>query len=95
MKQKYAISESDLVKMIEDLEVVVVSLDRIGSSSENLETVRLRTADFLGSPTNFRRFAKMRRVLSHIFDSNASPQAVKKLEAKLARLQYWRHVDRR
>ena len=90
INKKYAVSERDLIKLLADLELVVVSLDRIGSSSDNSEEVRLRAADFLANASMFRRFARMRRMLWNVFDSNASAQTVKKLEDRLGRVKVWR-----
>ena len=90
-KKPYTISENDLVKLLADIDLVVVSLDRIGSSSENLEKARSQTAAFFGNPSMFRRLARMRRVLSEVFDKSASPKAAKRLEATLQRVKYWRN----
>lgn len=94
-KKKYSISESELLMILSDLELVVVSLDRIGSSSDDVQEVKMKAAEFIGNPRMFRRLAKVRRVLSDVFDSGASASAARKLDLKLRRAKYWRESESR
>lgn len=88
-ENKYSISEQELTKILTDLELIVVSLDRIGSSSDDLPAVKARAAEFIGDPRVFRRLARMRKVLSEIFDEGASAVAARRLERTLSRVKPW------
>jgi hypothetical protein len=89
-KRRYSLAEDSLVKILADLELIVVSLDRIGTSTGDDTEGRMRAAEFLEDEGVFRRLAHARRVLSDVFDAGASSETVRKFEARLARLRYWK-----
>jgi len=89
-QRRYSVAEDSLVKILADLELIVVSLDRIGASTDDDSEGRMRAAEFLKGENVFRRLAHARRALSDVFDAEASPETVRKLESRLARLKYWK-----
>lgn len=89
-RRRYSVEESSLVKILADLELIVVSLDRIGASTDDETEGRVRAAEFLKEEGVFRRLAYARRALSDVFDAGASSKTIRRFEAKLARLKYWK-----
>jgi|SRR5882672_12009744 len=89
-KNRFALAEHELIEMLADLNLIVVSLDRIGSSADTEKVASVLIGEFLLKRDFFKRMASMRRVLSKAFDVGASPEAQHRLETRLSRLRYWK-----
>lgn len=86
-RERYVVGEQKLIKVITDLNFLVVSLDRLGASTDGENEANAST--FLKETRAFRRLVNARRVLTDAFDGSATPEAVRRLETKLSRLKYW------
>lgn len=85
------IRRRDVETMIHDLSLVVVSLDRLGSTYYNRpRKLDAETIRFLNSVKLFRRLARIRGVLSEAYNVQTSKAAVRRLEEKGEKLAYWK-----
>ena len=89
-RKRYSIDEEDLTDLLADLELLVVSLDRIGAASEDESKSIALGGQFLIDKAVLKRLAKARHTLSGVFDESATPAAVRRLEARLARQRFWK-----
>ena len=90
MSDALTYKRSAIITMLRDLEVLVVSLDRIGSS----ESMSSREADrviseFVIKWDVFRRLAHMRYVLSEPFSHETGEDGMDELERELQGPRFW------
>ena len=98
-KKKIQLAENDVVAVLRDLEVLVVSFDRIGSEfSDDPQRHAIETDKFLFETFAFKKLARMRRILSDAYDAQRSKAAVRRLEERLEKTKVWpkhEHVRRK
>ena len=89
MADKIAVDRDTLLRALEHLEVIVPSLDRIGSAGAEVseDEHRRMLSDFMWEWGVGRRLAEVRRLLSDLFDYD-------ELEHLFGELETWR-VSRR
>jgi hypothetical protein len=76
--------------MIKELSLIVVSLDRLGSTYYNRPRKRdAQTTRFLKSIRLFKVLAQMRG-LSEAYNSQTAEAAIRRLEQKAEELGYWK-----
>ncbi len=86
---------SRILEILRDLELMVVSLDRIGSEylplpgRKSEEEINEMLADFIFSWKVLRRLAKARGVLSEAFSDELGEDDMGELEREFQDLQYW------
>ena len=82
------IPRATLLRVISHLETIVISLDRIGSSSEpNTDRVLV---DFINDWSVFQRLAECRGLLSELFSRELGEDDMDELERELRNVPYWR-----
>lgn len=90
VKRTIAISATDVEKIIYDLSLLVVSMDRLGSTY--YDKPRLLTQEnekFMQKAKAFRLLAQARRILSEAYYSQSSEVEIARLEEKAEVLPYW------
>ena len=90
MKKKITLSQTQVLRILADLEFIVPSLGRLGSA--RLPERRLKSAlyDFVVDGDVFRRLAAIRNEIILAVDKVASAQEVRALEAKLEKIKPWK-----
>ncbi len=85
-----------VLAVLRDLEQIVVSLDRIGSATqEQSETDQdAALAAFVREWEVFRKLASARRILSEPFSDELGPDDMDELEYELADVTYWSSTGR-
>lgn len=85
------IPKERLVSVLRNLEMIVVSLDRIGSAAADLgpEEYRRASSDFLDDWDVARRLASARRILSEPFSDEVGPDDMDELERELQHVEHW------
>jgi hypothetical protein len=84
--------KEQILKVLRDLEVLVVSSDRIGSawqdrdSDEKYNAMFVKFFDEFGF---FKKLAKMREILSEPFPYESDDNAVDELERNFQSLKFW------
>ncbi|HEX3798871.1 MAG TPA: hypothetical protein VH413_09230 [Verrucomicrobiae bacterium] len=94
MKKKgrtITLSATSVEKIINDLSLLVVSMDRIGSTYYNKPRKQaLELDNFLAEINAFKRLAQARGVLSEAYENQSSKLLVTRSEEKAEALPYWR-----
>lgn len=90
-------SRSDIVQVLRDLNILVVSLDRIGSFSHDLSRSEAAAllGDFFDAWDVGRRLARTRRILSKPFSTELGDDDMDELEREFEGLPHWRPNQRR
>lgn len=93
--EKVSYLKKDIIKVLEDLNMIVVSLDRIGSEysehegRKNDEELNALLADFIFDWSVDRKLAKARKVLEMAFSSELGDDDMDELEREFKNLRYW------
>ena len=84
-------SKSDVVKIIQDLSTIVVSLDRIGSTCDEFGCAEYERMliDFVENWRVSARLARARSVLSEPFSTELGPDDMDELERATQNIPYW------
>lgn len=90
--RKFAFDKKDLVSVLRDLNLIVVSLDRIGSLGTELgeDEQNALLANFITDRNVFRKLASMRSVLSEPFSDEPDSD---ELEREMEDLKYWNYEE--
>jgi hypothetical protein len=80
----------DIAEIILDLSLIVVSLDRIGSSQLKAEEMKVAIGEFAIARGIFSRLASARRILSTAFDESATPEQIELLEKRSEEMEMWK-----
>jgi hypothetical protein len=91
MEERISILRQDLVETVKFVDELVVSLDRIGSSTAELTAIeRAKVADrYLDEWNVFRRASAVRRALAEYFDRELGSEDMDELERELGGTVYW------
>ena len=90
-KKTIELKRREAESMISDLNLIVVSLDRIGSTYRRQpRQLNAETTRFLKSIKLFKRLTQMRRILSEAYNAQTSETAVLRMEEKAEKLGYWK-----
>ena len=84
--------KKDIIKIFADLEMMVVSLDRIGSYYSECETVEQYhklSSDFLDDWKILPKLANARKILDGSFSHELGKDDMDELEREFKDLQYW------
>ena len=84
--------KKDIIKILADLNMIVVSLDRIGSHYSGCKTVEeyhALSSNFLDDWKVLRRLAKARAILDTAFSRELGDDDMGELEREFKDLQYW------
>ena len=84
--------KKDIIKIFADLEMMVVSLDRIGSYYSECETVEQYhklSSDFLDDWKILPKLANARKILDGAFSRELGEDDMDELEREFKDLQYW------
>ncbi len=90
--EKVSYRRKDIIKILADLNIMVVSLDRIGSyysDSKTIEEYHAISSNFLNEWKIAPRLAKMRAVLNTAFSHKLGDDDMDELEKEFQDLQYW------
>ena len=93
--EKVSYLKKDIIKVLEDLNMIVVSLDRIGSEygicRDGKTDVELNAllADFIFDWDVDRKLANARKVLEEAFSYELGDDDMDELEREFKDLQYW------
>ena len=86
----------DIINILRDLEMIVVSLDRIGSAEAELlemgkpeHEVNSILSDWFDDWDVFRKLALARRILDEAFSRELGDDDMDELEREFQDLQYW------
>ena len=89
---KVTYRQSSIISVLRDLEMMVVSLDRLGSyegaAKDDADHNRL-LADFVTDWDVFRKLAEARAVLSEPFDDHVGADGMDLLERTMGDVKYW------
>lgn len=89
---KVSYRRKDIIKVLKYLNMMVVSLDRIGSNYENCENdeeYHKLLSDFLDDWKVFPKLSKARSILSESFSRELGEGDMDKLEREFKDLEYW------
>ena len=84
--------KKDIIKVLADLNLMVVSLDRIGSYYSECETVEeyhKLSSDFLDDWKILPKLATARKILDEAFSPELGEDDMDELEREFQDLQYW------
>jgi hypothetical protein len=88
--QTIKLRRQDVYKLIRDLNVLVVSLDRIGSAFFDDPTQQACATDkFLRDVLAFKLLAKARRMLCEAYESQLGGTEMERLEERLDKVKVW------
>ena len=89
-KRKITIDRTTLISIVRNLNTMVVSLDRIGSSfADDPKACDKATLRFLDSWWVWPKLSEMRSQLHDLFSSKAGPDGMGELERELQDVPYW------
>jgi hypothetical protein len=84
--------KKDIIKVLADLNMMVVSLDRIGSHYSDCKTVEeyhALSSNFLDEWKVLPKLANARKILDSAFSGELGDDDMDELERELQDLQYW------
>jgi len=92
MKNKVTINfqVEEVMRILEDLEFLIVSLDRIGSAQLAEEARKAEVYDFVIEGAVFRRLSAARKFFLERLDEGASSGIRDTLEQKLEKVKPWK-----
>ena len=85
-------NRKDIIQVLADLNLMVVSLDRIGSYYSKCKTVEeyhALSSNFLDEWKILRKLANVRKILDSAFSSELGEDDMDELEREFKDLQYW------
>jgi hypothetical protein len=89
-KKTLKIDRDVAIRILRDLETMVVSLDRIGSAfAENRRAYDRATAAFVDDWWIFGKLAGIRHSLSDLFSDKLGPDGMDELEREVQDVPYW------
>jgi len=90
-EKKLCYERSKIIAALRDLNMIVVSLDRIGSCAEDLEEDEYHrvTSEFIDDWEVCRKLANLRMILSEPFSTELGPDNMDELEREMQDVQYW------
>jgi hypothetical protein len=94
--EKVCYRKKDIIKILADLNVIVVSLDRIGSyynDCKSAEEYHALSSNFLNDWKVLRRLANARGILDSAFSYELGDDDMDELEREFKDLQYWSIVN--
>ena len=96
MTRRVALDRSKLVAVLRDLEMIVLSLDRIGSSEQDMSEVEFWEASsrFLRDWSVARRLLTARMMLSEPFSDELGPDDMDELERLVHDVPHWTFNER-
>lgn len=90
-RRTISLAASDVEKMIKDLNLLVVSMDRIGSTDfSNASQGDTEMGRYFQEIKAFRILAGARRILSEAYDSQSSKKEVAKLDNAAETFPFWK-----
>ena len=95
-KSQITYPRKKVIAVLRTLNELVVSLDQIGSASDDMtETENLAAlSDFMG-PKMFRKLARARAILSAPFSTKLGADEMDELEREMQDIQYWNDRKRK
>ncbi len=90
--EKVSYRRKDIIKILADLNMMVVSLDRIGSYYSDCKTVEeyhALSSNFLDDWKVFCKLASARKILDSAFSRELGDDDMDELEREFQDLQYW------
>ncbi len=90
--EKVYYRKKDIVKILADLNMMVVSLDRIGSyysDCKSVEEYHALSSNFLDDWKILPKLARARMILDSAFSDELGDDDMDELERKFQNLQYW------
>lgn len=90
--EKVCYRKKDIIKILADLNMMVVSLDRIGSYYSDCKTVEeyhALSSNFLDEWKVFPKLANARKILTSAFSTERGDDDMDELEREFQDLQYW------
>jgi len=96
-KKQVAYSRKKIIAVLRTLNELVVSLDQIGSASDDMtrEENDAALADFIQQHKIFRKVAQARRILSAPFPTTLGADGMDELEREMQGVQYWKPRKRK
>lgn len=91
-EEKVSYRKKDIINILRDLNMIVVSLDRIGSQWSNRksdEEFHALSSNFLTEWDVTRRLANARRILEEAFSRGLNEVDMDQLEREFQDIQYW------
>jgi hypothetical protein len=97
MSNEIRISRGDALRALRHLEMIVLSLDRIGSASVDMTKEEYDTAssEFLDDWGVTEKLAEVREILSDQFSRDAGEDGMDDLERELEDTPHWRFASRK
>jgi hypothetical protein len=94
---KVSYSKADIVRILRDLNMIVVSLDRIGSASNDGDhaTESQWTNEFINDWQVAPRLAEARAILSDAFSYDLGPDDKDELERLMGEIPKWSSTNRK
>jgi hypothetical protein len=90
-EKQIQLSANSVKVLLRDLDLLVVSLDRIGSTfSQDRLKLAVELEKFFSDFNAFKRLARMRKVLCEAYDAQSQKADIERLEAQLDRQKVWR-----
>jgi hypothetical protein len=94
MKPKQAnyirLKASDVRRCLRDLEILVVSYDRLGSAfHDDPDKLAIEADAFLSEVDGVRTLARMRGILSEAYESQRGRTEMMRLERRLEKMKVW------
>jgi hypothetical protein len=95
-EEQIAYPRSQIINVLRTLDELVVSLDRIGSSSSDMTELEQNAAiaNFIRNHDVFRKVAQARQILSEPFPTALGPDGMEDLEREMQDVRYWNWNDR-
>lgn len=90
MSNEIVVSRRHVVKALEDLECLVVSLDKIGSAGLSDRRTADELLNLVVEFDAFKKLAYLRRILSQAYDISATPQQSAHLDRRVAAVTIWK-----
>jgi hypothetical protein len=90
-RTQVAIDRESLLRVLRDLNTIVVSLDRIGSAASGLtkEEYHRISSEFLDNWDVFQKLSQARAILSDPFSREEGPDLMDELEREMEDVPYW------
>ena len=95
-EEQIAYPRTQIIEVLRTLEELVVSLDRIGSSSSDMTELEQNAAiaNFIRNHNAFQKLAQARQILSEPFPTSLGPDGMEELEREMQGVRYWNWNDR-
>lgn len=88
-RKRILLNRRDVETLIRDLNLLVVSLDRLGSTFDDPGRHALEVDKFLHDVFAFRMLTKGRRVLCQAYESQLGNAAMRRFEERLEKVKIW------